>query len=93
MFFNLVLTLFTQMLSHKNLCHVERTVIADITGTGKNSFFPVQLTTGRICNLTRLILTLAICATIHSYYPKDIFPSFSTTTSSGKNKYLRREHL
>ena len=31
------------------------------TGTGKYSFFPVQLTTSRIGNLTRLILTLAIC--------------------------------
>ena len=28
--------------------------------------FPVQLTTSRIGNLTRLILTLAICVTIHS---------------------------
>ena len=32
-------------------------------GQGKNYFpiFPVQLTTGRIGNLTRFILTLAIC--------------------------------
>ena len=29
--------------------------------------FPVQLTTSRIGNLTRLIHTLAICATIHTY--------------------------
>ena len=34
------------------------------TGTGKYSFFPVQLTTSRIGNLTRLILTLAIFVTI-----------------------------
>ena len=31
------------------------------TRTGKYSFFPVQLTTCRIGNLTRLIHTLAIC--------------------------------
>ena len=29
--------------------------------------FPVQLTTSRIGNLTRLIHTLALCATIHTY--------------------------
>ena len=31
------------------------------TGTGKMFIFPVQLTTGRIGNLTRLIHTLAVC--------------------------------
>ena len=31
------------------------------------SIFPVQLITSRIGNLTRLILTLAMCATIHAY--------------------------
>ena len=31
------------------------------TGTGKKIIFPVQLTTSRIGNLTRLTLTLAIC--------------------------------
>ena len=37
------------------------------TGTGK-FIFSVQLTTSRICNLTRFILTLAICVTIlHTY--------------------------
>ena len=30
-------------------------------GQVKKSFFPVQLTTTRIGNLTRLILTLALC--------------------------------
>ena len=30
-------------------------------GTGKKLIFPVQLTTSRIDNLTRLILTLGIC--------------------------------
>ena len=30
-------------------------------------FFPVQLTTSRIGNLTRLIQTLAICMTIHAH--------------------------
>ena len=37
------------------------------TRTGKYSFFPVQLTMSRVGNFTRLILTLAICVTIHSY--------------------------
>ena len=41
------------------------------TGTGKYSFFHVQLTTGRIGNLTWLIHTLAIiCVTIHTYRHK-----------------------
>ena len=31
------------------------------TGTGEYSFFPVQLTTSRIGNLARLILTISIC--------------------------------
>ena len=37
------------------------------TGTGKYSFFSVQLTTSRIVNLIRLIITLAICVTICTY--------------------------
>ena len=36
------------------------------TRTGKYSFFPFQLTTSRIGNLTRLVNTLAICVTIHT---------------------------
>ena len=32
-----------------------------------NSYFPVQLTTSRIGNLSRLIHTLAICVTIHTH--------------------------
>ena len=36
------------------------------TRTGKYSFFPVQLTTFKTANLTRLIHTLAICVTIDS---------------------------
>ena len=32
-----------------------------------NFIFPVQLTTSRIGNLTRLIHTLAICVTMHAY--------------------------
>ena len=32
-----------------------------------NTHFSVQLTTSRIGNLTRLIHTLAICVTIHTY--------------------------
>ena len=39
------------------------------TRTGKYSFFPVQVTTSRIGNLTRLIYTLAICVTIHTCVP------------------------
>ena len=36
--------------------------------TRTGNFFPVQLTTSRIGNLTRLILTLAICVTITYIY-------------------------
>ena len=36
------------------------------TRAGEYLFFPVQLTTSRIGNLTRLIHTLAICVTIHN---------------------------
>ena len=32
---------------------------------------PVQLTTSRIGNLTRLVHTLAICETIHIYIPEE----------------------
>ena len=42
------------------------------TGTGKYYFFLLQLTTSRIGNLTRLILTLAICddnTYMHTYIP------------------------
>ena len=37
-------------------------------GGRETSISPVQLTTSRIGNLTRLIHTLAICATIHTYH-------------------------
>ena len=33
-------------------------------------YFPVQLTTSRIGDLTRLIHTLAVCVTIHTYIKK-----------------------
>ena len=39
------------------------------------SIFPVQLTTSNISNLTRLIHTLAICVTIHTYIPYDFYYS------------------
>ena len=39
------------------------------TRTRKYSFFPVQLTTNRIGNLTWLIHTLAICVTVHADIP------------------------
>ena len=35
-------------------------------------FSPVQLTTSRIGNLTRLIHTLAICVTVHTYYTRKL---------------------
>ena len=37
------------------------------TGTGKYSFSPVQMTTSRIGNVTRLIHAHAICVAIHTY--------------------------
>ena len=47
-----------------------------------NVYFPVQLTTSRIGNLTRLIRDLAICVTIHIYCrgPQTI-GRFGTNTS------------
>ena len=44
------------------------------TGTGKYDFFPVQLTTCRIGNFTRLIHTLAICVTINTYIHAHFIP-------------------
>ena len=43
------------------------TEISGANGDREISIFPVQLNTSRIGNLTRLILTLAICVTIHTY--------------------------
>ena len=43
-------------------------------GTGKYLFFPIQLTTSRIGNLTRLILTLGICDD-HTYIWSECMPT------------------
>ena len=54
---------------------------------GKN-IFPVQLTTNKIGNLTRLIHTLAICVTIPYMIPPksfDIFPPLTSVCSEGLN--------
>ena len=40
---------------------------SDANGDREIFIFPVQLTTSRIGNLTRSILALAICVTIHTY--------------------------
>ena len=41
---------------------------------GRETFiFPVQLTTSRIGNLTRLIHTLAICVSIHSSMDVELY--------------------
>ena len=42
---------------------------------GREYFFPVQLTTSRIGNLTRLIHTLLYVMTIHSYIPASVISS------------------
>ena len=44
-----------------------KTKFSDANGDREISIFPVQLTTSRTGNLTRLIHTLAICVTIHTY--------------------------
>ena len=46
---------------------VSRDQFSGANGDKKIFIFRVQLTTSRIGNLIRLILTLAICATIHTY--------------------------
>ena len=56
------------------------TKLSGANGDREKIIFPVQLTTSRIGNLTRLILTLAICDdhTIHTYKQSmgvNIFPS------------------
>ena len=43
------------------------TKLLDANGDSEIFIFPVQLTTSRIGNLTRLIHNLAICVTIHAY--------------------------
>ena len=42
------------------------TKLSGVNGDREKNSFPVQLTTSRIGNLTRLIYTLAICVTIHT---------------------------
>ena len=42
------------------------TKFSGVNADRKIFIFPVQLTTGRIGNLTRLIHTLVICVTIHT---------------------------
>ena len=44
---------------------VSRDEISGANADREIFIFPVQLTTCRVGNLTRLILTLAICVTIH----------------------------
>ena len=44
---------------------VRETKLSGANGDREIFIFPVQLTTSRIGNLTRLILTLAICVAIH----------------------------
>ena len=40
---------------------LEKTIFSGANGDRELFIFPVQLTTIKICNLTRLILTLVIC--------------------------------
>ena len=47
---------------------VSRDQFSGANGDRGTFVFPVQLTTSRIGNLTRLILTLAICVIIYIYY-------------------------
>ena len=55
--------------------------------------FPVQLTTSRIGNLTRLIHTLAICVTIHTYIiPMWIIPQQYLQQSCTWNSMLRTKY-
>ena len=48
-------------------------------GTGEHSFFPVQLTTSRIGNLTRMIHTLLNVGTMHT---KNVFVLFFVSCPS-----------
>ena len=54
---------------------VSRDQISDANGHREILIFPVQLTTSRIGSLARLIYTLAICVTIHTYiHTNDVLP-------------------
>ena len=55
------------------------------TGTGKMFIFPVRLTTCRIDNLTRLILTLAVCDD-HTYIHTRIDP-LDTNNTKGEQLF------
>ena len=60
------------------------TKFSGANGYGEILFFPVQLTTSRIGNLTRLIHTLAKCVIIHTY------GTYYIPTVSGRRK--RKSH-
>ena len=59
------------------------------TGTGK-FIFPVQLTTSKIGNLTRLILTLAICDGHTIVWSKGNYPKFGHGKQIGHIELLVR---
>ena len=63
------------------------TKFSDANADREILFFPVQLTTSRIDNLTGLIHTLAICVTIH----KPNIRALSGEIMSGHN-IINREH-
>ena len=54
-----------------------KTEFSGANGDREKNIFPVQLTTSRIGNLTRLIHTLPICGTIHTYIHGQILPTLS----------------
>ena len=57
--------------------YLEVLIYCTVRRTGKKYFLPVQLTTSRIGNLTRLIHTLALCGTIHTYCKAQVVSSYS----------------
>ena len=60
---------FSAVTGHYNQSICDReTKFSGANGDKEISIFPVQLTTCRIANLTRLIHTLAMCVTVHPYY-------------------------
>ena len=63
----MIVIVMVESTMRKNTLMVSRETKFSGANAGREIFiFPVQLTTSRINNLTRLIHTLAICVTIHT---------------------------
>ena len=65
--FNFAIVTYTTVMYYFHRVHTVQTKFSGTNADREILIFPVQLTTCRTGNLTRLIHTLAICVTIHTY--------------------------